>query len=145
MTFQSILLSILIFLPIVGALVVLVLPRGRADVVRWTAFGIAALELVLALILLLLYSQIVSSVFNTAPFLEKVSWIPALGISYSLNADGISVLLVVLTALLTLICIAASFRIENKVNNYMGFMLLLEAGSGSFSPPTCSCSIYSGS
>ncbi|HTK05597.1 MAG TPA: NADH-quinone oxidoreductase subunit M [Ktedonobacteraceae bacterium] len=128
MTFQSSLLSILIFLPIVGALVVLFLPRGRVDVVRWTALSIAALEFVLALILLSLYSQVVDSVFNTSPFLEKISWIPALGIDYSLNADGISVLLVILTTLLSLICIAASFRIDNKVNNYMGFMLLLEAG-----------------
>ncbi|HEY4386185.1 MAG TPA: NADH-quinone oxidoreductase subunit M, partial [Ktedonobacteraceae bacterium] len=86
------------------------------------------LEFVLSLILLSLYSQTVNSVFNTSPFLEKMSWIPALGIDYSLNADGISVLLVILTTLLSLICIAASFRIDNKVNNYMGFMLLLEAG-----------------
>jgi NADH:ubiquinone oxidoreductase subunit 4 (subunit M) len=49
---QSSILSILIFLPIVGALVVLFLPRDRANVVRWTAFAFAALDLVLALILM---------------------------------------------------------------------------------------------
>jgi NADH-quinone oxidoreductase subunit M len=128
MNFHSSVLSILIFLPIVGALVVLFLPRDRANIVRWTAFGFAALDLVLALILMLLYSQTVGSVFNSSPFQETVSWIPALGISYGLNVDGISLLLVVLTTLLTLISLAASFRIDNKVNNYMGFILLLEAG-----------------
>jgi NADH-quinone oxidoreductase subunit M len=129
MAFQASILSILIFLPIVGAIVVLFLPRGRTDIVRWSAFGVAALDLVLSLILLLLYFQSVSSVFNTvSPFLEKVDWIPALGISYTLNVDGISLLLVVLTTLLSMICIAASSRITTKVNNYMAFMLLLEAG-----------------
>ncbi len=55
-------------------------------------------------------------------------WIPSLGINYSLSVDGISLLLVVLTALLTVVCIAASFRIEKKAKNYMAFMLLLESG-----------------
>src|ERR1700730_1615219 len=103
MNFHASVLSILIFLPIVGALVVLFLPRDRANIVRWTAFGFAALDLMLALILMLLYSQTVGSVFTSSPFQETVSWIPALGISYGLNVDGISLLLVVLTALLTLI------------------------------------------
>ncbi len=126
--FQSSILSILIFLPLLGSLVLLLLPRTSTNVVRWTAFGFAALDLVLALILLLLYAQTAPSVFNISPFLERVDWIPALGISYSLDVDGISLLLVVLTTLLTLICIAASFRLDRKINNYMAFMLLLEAG-----------------
>ena len=55
-------------------------------------------------------------------------WIPSLGINYSLSVDGISLLLLALTALLTVVCIAASFRIEKKAKNYMAFMLLLESG-----------------
>ncbi|TMC86307.1 MAG: NADH-quinone oxidoreductase subunit M, partial [Chloroflexi bacterium] len=59
---------------------------------------------------------------------EQITWIASLGINYSLGVDGISLLLVTLTTLLTLVCIGASFRIEQKVKNYMAFMLLLECG-----------------
>ncbi|HZU03871.1 MAG TPA: NADH-quinone oxidoreductase subunit M, partial [Ktedonobacteraceae bacterium] len=97
---------------------------------RWTAFGIAATNLVLALILMLIYSQsnVSADLLGTFLFNERLTWISALGINYSLGVDGISLLLVVLTALLTVVCIASSFRIDQKVKNYMAFMLLLESG-----------------
>jgi NADH-quinone oxidoreductase subunit M len=127
--FQSIILSILIILPLVGGVVVLLLPREQLRVVRWTALGFAGLNLLMALILMLLYSQFTVGVLNTvSPFTENVPWIAALGINYSLSVDGISLLLVVLTALLTVVSIAASFGIEQKVKNYMAFMLLFECG-----------------
>jgi NADH-quinone oxidoreductase subunit M len=59
---------------------------------------------------------------------ENLTWIPTIGINYSLGVDGISLLLVILTTLLTLVSIGASFGIEQKVKNYMAFMLLLECG-----------------
>ena len=124
------LLTTITFLPLVGGIAVLFLPKERLSAIRWTAFGVAGANLVLALILLLGYSQSnVSATFTgTFLFTEKVPWISSLGINYSLGVDGISVLLVVLTALLTPICILASFPIEQKVKNYMAFMLLLECG-----------------
>jgi NADH-quinone oxidoreductase subunit M len=127
--FQSIILSILIILPLIGAIVVLLLPSQQSGVVRWTALGFACLNLLMALILMLLYSQFSVGVLNTvSPFTENVTWIAPLGINYGLNVDGISLLLVVLTALLTVVSISASFRIEQKIKNYMAFMLLLECG-----------------
>src|SRR5258708_23473478 len=51
-----------------------------------------------------------------------------MGINYGLGVGGISLLLVALTSLLTVVCVGASFRIEQKVKNYMAFMLLLECG-----------------
>ncbi len=130
-------LSTIVFLPLLGGIVVLLLPKERVQWIRWTALGFAAVELVLALILMLQYAQAnvtsTSQVFGSAPngtfiFNERISWIPAIGINYSLGVDGISLLLVALTALLTLVCIAASFGIEQKVKNYMAFMLLLQCG-----------------
>ncbi len=124
------LLTTITFLPLLGGIAVLLLPQNRLDAIRWTAFGVATANLVLALILLLGYSQSnVSATFaGTFLFTEKLPWIQSLGINYSLGVDGISVLLVVLTALLTPLCILASFPIEQKVKNYMAFMLLLECG-----------------
>ena len=123
-------LSIITFLPLVGAIALLFFPKEQVAAIRWTAFGIAVLNFVLAFILFLLYSQFNTSASFTGTFLftEKATWISSLGINYSLGVDGISVLLVALTALLTPVCILSSFRIDQKVKNYMAFMLLLEAG-----------------
>jgi NADH-quinone oxidoreductase subunit M len=124
----SVLLTIIIFLPLAGAIALLFFPAARVTGVRWTALGIAGLELLLALLLMLLYLQSTVGLFSTSPFQEHVTWIASLGINYSLDVDGISLLLVVLTALLTLVCIGASYRIEHRVKHYMAFMLFLECG-----------------
>ncbi|MHB8596026.1 MAG: complex I subunit 4 family protein [Ktedonobacteraceae bacterium] len=130
-------LSIITFLPLAGGIAILCIPGSRLSAIRWTAVGIAWMNLLLALALMLAYSQagvtsttqaIGSAPNSTFLFNEKVTWISSLGINYSLGVDGISLLLVVLTALLTLVCIGASFRIETKVKYYMAFMLLLETG-----------------
>ncbi len=130
-------LSIITFLPLLGGIAILFIPSQRLTAIRWTVLAIAWMELLLALVLMLAYSQagvsIATSAIGSAPngtflYNEQVTWIASLGINYSLGVDGISLLLVTLTALLTLICIAASFRIEQKVKNYMAFMLLLECG-----------------
>lgn len=124
------LLTTITFLPLLGGIAVLLLPKDKLGTIRWTALGVAGANLLLALGLLLAYSQSnVSATFaGTFLFTEKLTWISSLGINYSLGVDGISVLLIVLTALLTPICILASFHIDTKVKNYMAFMLLLECG-----------------
>jgi NADH-quinone oxidoreductase subunit M len=122
------LLSLTIFFPLVGGIALLFFPKDRLNAIRWTALGIAAIELVLALAVALIYLESAASVLVNSPLQENVSWIPSLGINYSLSVDGISLLLVELTALLTVVCIAASFRVERKAKDYMAFMLLLESG-----------------
>src|SRR2546427_2754693 len=130
-------LSIITFLPLVGGIAILFIPKNQVTTIRWTAFAVACVNLFQALGLMLAYFQAnvssASPVAAGAPnsaflFNEQLSWIPSVGINYSLGVDGISLLLVTLTALLTLVCIAASFRVEQKVKNYMAFMLLLESG-----------------
>jgi NADH-quinone oxidoreductase subunit M len=123
-------LTVITFLPLVGGIAILFFPRELVNTIRWTALGVAAVNLVLALILMLIYSQanVSAALLGTFLFNEKLTWISALGINYSLGVDGISLLLVVLTTLLAVVCIASSFRIEQKVKNYMAFMLLLESG-----------------
>src|SRR5947209_13371110 len=103
-------LSFITFLPLLGGIAVLLLPRGQGNIIRWTALGVAVANLLLALILMLLYAQAhvtlgalppnSSAPNGTFLFNEQLTWIPALGINYSLGVDGISLLLVALTALL---------------------------------------------
>lgn len=123
-------LSTLVFLPLLGGIALLFFPREQFTAIRYTAFGVAAVNLVLALLLMLLYSEsnLNATFLGTFLFKENLTWISSLGINYSLGVDGISLLLVVLTTLLTMVCIVASFRIDQKVKNYMAFMLLLESG-----------------
>lgn len=122
------LLSLVIFFPLLGAIALLFFPRDRHGLIRWTALGIAAVEILLVLALSLNALQSATSTLTNSPLQISAPWIAALGINYSLSIDGISMLLVGLTAILTPVCIAASFKIDNKVKNYMAFMLLLEAG-----------------
>ncbi len=130
-------LLIITFLPLLGGIAILFIPKQYVGAMRWTAFAVACVNVFQALALMLTYSQAnpttASPVIGSAPngtflYSELIPWIPSLGINYSLGVDGISLLLVVLTTLLTLVCIGASFRVEQKVKNYMAFMLLLETG-----------------
>ncbi|MBE3559167.1 MAG: NADH-quinone oxidoreductase subunit M [Ktedonobacteraceae bacterium] len=123
-------LTIVTFLPLLGGIVTLLLPDNRLSIVRWTALGFALLNLIVAVVIGLLYAatNTSSAYLGTYQLQDTVQWIPTLGINYSLAVDGISVLLLLLTSLLTAVSIGASFSIERKVKHYMAFMLLMESG-----------------
>jgi NADH-quinone oxidoreductase subunit M len=134
-------LSLITFLPLLGGIVILFFPKERLNLIRWTALGVAWVDLLIVLGLMLAYSQANlaagSTIVGSSPtstffanVSEQATWIstPGFSLNYGLGVDGISLLLVALTTLLTIICIAASFKIELKVKNYMAFMLLFECG-----------------
>jgi NADH-quinone oxidoreductase subunit M len=119
------LLSLVIFLPLVGALVIAFLPRERPDLVRWTAL-ITALATFGVSLLLLVGFQPAAAGFQYG---ETADWIPAFGIQYKLGLDGISLALVVLTTTLTWVSILASWGpIQQRVKEYMISFLILEVG-----------------
>ncbi len=116
------LLSVLIFLPVVGA--VLLLFIRDAATARRIAIVFSLAELALCVPLLANFD----SSLATMQFAEKVDWIKAWNIQYSLGVDGISVLFVALTALLTVISIMVSWKaIQDRVREFMVAMLFLEA------------------
>src|SRR5436305_8592558 len=118
-------LTLITFVPLVGAIVIAFLPRERPDLVRFTALGTALLAWVFSLYMLIGF-------LPTHPgfqFVGRADWIPAFGIQYQLGVDGLSVALVVLTTTLTWISILASFRpIQERVKEYMISFLILEVG-----------------
>ena len=120
------LLSLLTFLPLAGAAAILFV-RGEEAVVasnaRWAALWTSLIVLALSLILWFR--------FDTASadhqFVEQVSWLPEFGLSYHMGVDGISVLFVLLSTLLTPICILASWEsVQKRVRDYMVAFLVLE-------------------
>jgi NADH-quinone oxidoreductase subunit M len=120
--FSNHLLTILIFLPVVGALILLFI--RNADAVRNIAIVFALAELALCIPLLANFDRAVAGM----QFMESAEWIEAWNIYYKVGIDGISVLFVALTALLTVISIMVSWTaIQDRVREFMVSMLFLEA------------------
>jgi NADH-quinone oxidoreductase subunit M len=118
------LLSTIVFLPLAGALLLWLVPM-RAKAQRWTAFLVSLATFFVSLALWFGFDR------GTADFqfVEKASWIPDFGISYHIGIDGVSLLLILLTTLLSAISIVASFPvIHQKIRGYYAFMLVLETG-----------------
>lgn len=120
------LLSLLIAVPLVGALITLMI-RGDAAVVarnaRWVALWTSGANFVLSLFL---WGNFDGSTANFQ-FVERHEWISGLNIAYHVGVDGISVLFVLLTTLLTPLCILASWQsIGDRVKEYMIAFLILE-------------------
>ncbi len=122
------LLSIAIWLPAVGALLLLLVSNrdgSRDGWIRNLALGFSALTFVATLALWAFYDMSSSAEYQ---FLERIPWIPAFGIEYSLGIDGVSLMLMVLTGFLTPIAFLSGWEsIDKKVKEYSIFMLLLEA------------------
>ena len=119
-------LSLVIFLPTIGALFVF-LVRGDARIVarnaRMTALWTSLITFVLSLGIWIDFDT------STAAFqfVERADWIPILGASYHLGVDGISMLFVILSTFLTPLCVLASWEaIQTRVKEYMIAFLLLE-------------------
>ena len=115
-------LNVVLFLPLIGMAAVL-LARRSDNAARWTGLITSLLTFVVSLELFFSYDAA-----NPAmQFVEKVSWISALNVSYHVGLDGISMLLVVLTTFLTPIVLISSWSsMAKKVPAYVALMLLLE-------------------
>ena len=118
-------LSLIIFLPLLGALGIAFLPSARPSLIRIAALGVSLVTFALSLTMLLG----IRAQGGEFAFSEQLSWIPSFGITYHLGVDGLSGALVVLTTLLSWICILASFGpIQTRVKEYFISFLVLETG-----------------
>jgi len=115
------LLSLIIFLPLCGAVVTLFLRKDSA--IKWWALFVTVANFIISLPLYFYFQS------GTAEmqFVEHIPWMPDLGVSYHLGIDGISLFLVLLTTFLTPVAVLSSWTyITDKVKGYMIFMLLME-------------------
>jgi len=118
-------LSLIIFAPLLGALGIAFLPSSRPSMIRIAALGVSLVTFALSLGMLLG----IRAQGGEFAFSEQLSWIPSFGITYHLGVDGLSGALVVLTTLLSWICILASFGpIQTRVKEYFISFLILETG-----------------
>jgi len=118
-------LSATIFLPALTGLLVLFLPRGRDREARTVALFGSLAALIASLVLAARFDPAASGF----QFVEEASWIPSLGISYKVGVDGISLYLVLLTALLLPISVLASWRsVTERVREFHAALLVLTTG-----------------
>lgn len=118
-------LTVITFLPMVGVILVLLTDKENHGVIRGIALTTTLIEFLVSLPLFLKFDLST----HEMQFVEKIPWIPDLGIQYHMGIDGISLLLVLLTTFLTPICVLASWRdIKDKVKEFIICLLFLETG-----------------
>ncbi|HBY98553.1 MAG: NADH-quinone oxidoreductase subunit M [Ardenticatenaceae bacterium] len=116
------LLSLIIFVPLVGAVVVALLPRASSARVGQVAFAFAALDFLLSLLVVAGFNPMSPAL----QFVEQSEWIRQFGVQYFLGLDGISLWLIPLTSLLSMLAILFSWgSISTRIKEYYALMLLL--------------------
>ena len=114
-------LSIVTFLPLAGAAVLLFVKN--AGLARWIALAVTVADFIVSIPILLHFDRTTYHM----QFVEHYQWIPSWNITYFMGIDGISVLFVFLTALLGWICVVASWKaIEQKVKEFMIALLVMQ-------------------
>ncbi|APD48995.1 NAD(P)H-quinone oxidoreductase subunit 4 [Synechococcus sp. CS-602] len=116
-------LSLIALLPAAGALLLPLLPGDGTDPrgPRTVALVVLLADL---LLMLWVFSQRFDGGSSALQLVERVPWVPFLGLEWSLAADGLSAPLVVLSGLVTLLAVAASWNVNSKTNLYFGLLLL---------------------
>ena len=123
--FNEHLISFILVAPLLGSFIVALIPRSQERLQRWVSLLAMGAAFFLALHLFVEFR----SGTHSYQFVEWISWIPQYGIFYHVGVDGISLLLVLLTAFLGPITILCSWTsIQNKVKEYHIFLLLLQVG-----------------
>ena len=116
-------LSILVWLPILGGLLILAAKKVSIDAVRWLSLVLAAITFIASIVLA---DGFDSSRFEMQ-FYEQFAWIPAFNVYYSLGVDGISVPLILLTTIITVLVIIAGWDISSeRIAEYFAAFLVLE-------------------
>jgi NADH-quinone oxidoreductase subunit M len=126
-------LSIMIFLPLAGMVLILLMNKEKVAAIRWTATIVSGLVFVISLLTL---TSFVAGDATMQLQEGPATWFEAAGfrVTYHLGADGLSLPLIILTTLLTFLSVIYSWRIKVRVKEYMAFMMLLEVGMlGTFS------------
>ena len=117
-------ITLLVLLPVIGAVVVMALPKARADLVLPVSFAMTIPPLAVALWILWEF-QTGDASFQ---FAEQATWYGPWGVGWNVGIDGISLLLIVLAAILFPISVAASASISDRPKLFMALMLVLETG-----------------
>ena len=128
---QNHILSIILFTPLLGAIVLLFVPKESKNAIRWIANIFALGGFLISIPLVPMFWAQRFDISHAFKFIEGApnTWIPTIGAGYYLGIDGISFLLIMLTTMLGWISILSSWTaIENRVKEYYIWFLVLQTG-----------------
>jgi NADH-quinone oxidoreductase subunit M len=120
-------LNLVTFFPLVGVLVILFLPRDRHNQIRWTALLTSTATFAISIVMLVQFDSATADLQME----QRLSWFQLAGaeIEYFIGVDGLSILLVMLTTILTPLSILSTWSaVKERVKEFMIFFLLLEIG-----------------
>jgi len=119
-------LSIILFTPLAGALILLLVNKQQENAIRWIANIVALIGFAVSVPLWFRYQPSGAAQFQ---FIERAPWIPSVGAEYFLGVDGLSTLLILLTTMMGFIAILSSWTaITERVKEYYIFLLILQTG-----------------
>ncbi len=118
-------LSLIVYLPLAGSIVLIFMSKNDHKKIMYAAFGFSIATMLISFLLLPGFDSSSAEM----QFGEKASWIPTLGVEYLAGIDGISLLLILMTTILTAIAVVSSFTaIHERVKEYYIAILFLETG-----------------
>jgi len=117
-------ISVIVFTPIVTALLLLIMPGERKAEIRVTALAAAAIDLFLSIWLYVSYDVAAGGY----QFLEQYNWLPSLGISYHVGVDGLNTPLVLLTGLVMFTGVLISWGLDDRPREFFAFLFILATG-----------------
>ena len=114
-------LSIIIFTPIIAGLIIFLLPKERVNEIKILALASAALSMLLSLVVYFTYQVNLAGY----QFVERLNWLPQLGISYLVGVDGISAPMILLTGIVACTGVMISWSVTERPKEFFGFLLIL--------------------
>ncbi len=131
-------LSWITFLPVLGMVIVLLLPKEKEKLIKWTSLAIAFIQIVLCAVLWYYFDPNLAGInkVENFQFMERFRWIDISGfawtnriiIEYFMGVDGLSMPMVMLTAIVSFVALLSSFSINKSIKGYFALFLLLDTG-----------------
>jgi NADH-quinone oxidoreductase subunit M len=131
-------LTWIVFVPIVGMLIILLLPKESRAAMRWTSLIATGVQLLLSGVLYMKFDRTLLGINDASSFqfveqfrwitVESVPWVGRIEITYFLGIDGLSILMVILTALISFVGVISSWNIDRLEKGYFALYLLLVTG-----------------
>lgn len=119
------LLSLILFLPLAGGIILLLMKKAKDETIRTLAVCVSIVDFALSVVVFLVFNSSAAE----PQLVEKLSWIPAINAEYFIGVDGLSLLLILLTTFLTPLCVLISWNdIKVKTKQFYALLLILETG-----------------
>ncbi|MDD2586760.1 MAG: NADH-quinone oxidoreductase subunit M [Syntrophomonadaceae bacterium] len=117
-------LSLILLAPLIGAIIIMCLPKDNGKAIKYIAAISTFLSLLLSLVVFIGYDRSLGGM----QFVEKIPWIADLGVNYALGVDGISLPLMLLTNLIGFSAVYASWNNKERIKEFFALLLILITG-----------------